>query len=80
MATASWSSSTLLQSQISGFGGGLRQSRSHPNSLTFCKDDEDRPNRRCMKRAASNQDRPPSITDTEPKDAYQMPLSDFDSE
>ncbi|CAL5444900.1 unnamed protein product [Camellia sinensis] len=37
MATASWSSSTLVQSQISGFGGGLRQSRSHPNSLTFCK-------------------------------------------
>ncbi|CAL5441696.1 unnamed protein product [Camellia sinensis] len=35
MATASWSSSTLVQSQISGFGGGLRQSRSHPNSLTF---------------------------------------------
>ncbi|CAL5444875.1 unnamed protein product [Camellia sinensis] len=39
MATASWSSSTLVQSQISGFGGGLRQSRSHPNSLTFCKCD-----------------------------------------
>ncbi|KAI7985529.1 hypothetical protein LOK49_LG14G00642 [Camellia lanceoleosa] len=30
MATASWSSSTLVQSQISGFSGGLRQSRSHP--------------------------------------------------
>ncbi|CAL5362287.1 unnamed protein product [Camellia sinensis] len=37
MATASWSSSTLVQSQISGFGGGLRQSRSHPNSLTFTR-------------------------------------------
>ncbi|CAL5362289.1 unnamed protein product [Camellia sinensis] len=43
-------------------------------------DDEDRPNRRRLKRAVSNQDRPPSITDTEPKDAYQMPLSNFDSE
>ncbi|CAL5441734.1 unnamed protein product [Camellia sinensis] len=30
MATASWSSSTLVQSQIIGFSGGLRQSRSHP--------------------------------------------------
>ncbi|CAL5362288.1 unnamed protein product [Camellia sinensis] len=30
MATASWSSSTLVQSQITGFSGGLRQSRSHP--------------------------------------------------
>ncbi|CAL5441758.1 unnamed protein product [Camellia sinensis] len=37
MATASRSSSTLVQSQISGFGGGLRQSRSHPNSLTFTR-------------------------------------------
>ncbi|CAL5441698.1 unnamed protein product [Camellia sinensis] len=43
-------------------------------------DDEDRPNWRCKKRAVSNQDRPPSITDREPKDAYQMPLSDFDYE
>ncbi|XP_028101349.1 uncharacterized protein LOC114300687 [Camellia sinensis] len=43
-------------------------------------DDEDRPNQRRKKRAVSNQDCPPSITDTEPKDAYQMPLSDSDSE
>ncbi|CAL5444916.1 unnamed protein product [Camellia sinensis] len=35
MATAACSSSNLVPSQISGFGGGLRQSRSHPNSLTF---------------------------------------------
>ncbi|CAL5444895.1 unnamed protein product [Camellia sinensis] len=42
------------------------------------EDDEDRPNRRRKKRAVSNQDRPPSVTDTKPKDAYQMPLSDFD--
>ncbi|XP_028119689.1 uncharacterized protein LOC114317181 isoform X5 [Camellia sinensis] len=44
------------------------------------KDDEDRPNQRRKKRAVSDQDRPPSITDTEPIDAYQMPLSDSDSE
>ncbi|CAL5441730.1 unnamed protein product [Camellia sinensis] len=37
MAIASWSSSTLVQSQVNGFGGGLRQSRSHPNSLTFTR-------------------------------------------
>ncbi|CAL5362301.1 unnamed protein product [Camellia sinensis] len=48
-------------------------------SLEFKKDDEDRPNQRHKKRAVSNQDRPPSITDTEPKEAYQMPLSDSDS-
>ncbi|GMQ10747.1 hypothetical protein CsSME_00053631 [Camellia sinensis var. sinensis] len=44
------------------------------------KEETYRPNRTCKKRVVSNQDRPPSITDTEPKDAYQMPLSDFDSE
>ncbi|CAL5362304.1 unnamed protein product [Camellia sinensis] len=49
-------------------------------SIWLKKDDEDRPNRRCKKRAVSNQDSPPSITDREPKDAYQMPLSDFDYE
>ncbi|CAL5441752.1 unnamed protein product [Camellia sinensis] len=43
-------------------------------------DDEDRPNQRHKKRVVSNQDCPTSITDTEPKDAYQMPLSDSDSE
>ncbi|KAF5933408.1 hypothetical protein HYC85_029579 [Camellia sinensis] len=42
-------------------------------------DDEDRPNQRHKKRVVSNQDRPPFITDTEPKEAYHMPLSDSDS-
>ncbi|CAL5362308.1 unnamed protein product [Camellia sinensis] len=37
MAAAACSSSNLVPSQISGFGGGLRQSRSHPNSLTFTR-------------------------------------------
>ncbi|THG20108.1 hypothetical protein TEA_007191 [Camellia sinensis var. sinensis] len=44
------------------------------------QDDQDRPNQRHKKRAVSNQDRPPSITDIEPKEAYQMPPSDSDSE
>ncbi|KAL7161343.1 hypothetical protein ACSBR2_041907 [Camellia fascicularis] len=51
-----------------------------PPITEFIKDDEDRPNQRRKKRVVSNQDCPPSITDTEPKDAYQMPLSDSDSE
>ena len=43
------------------------------------QDDQDRPNQRHKKRAVSK-DRPSSITDMEPKEAYQMPLSDSDSE
>ncbi|CAL5362284.1 unnamed protein product [Camellia sinensis] len=72
-----------------GIHNRLGDPRIHPVLLlgalmsfgSICKkDDEDRPNRRCKKRAVSNQDSPPSITDREPKDAYQMPLSDFDYE
>ncbi|KAG5536570.1 hypothetical protein RHGRI_024106 [Rhododendron griersonianum] len=40
MATASLGSSTLVQSQVSGFGGGFRlqkQSLSHSNSFTFTR-------------------------------------------
>ncbi|XP_028090792.1 uncharacterized protein LOC114291007 [Camellia sinensis] len=77
----------LLLGALMSFGGiWLRRSQStHPsqsNNQTqpSKKDDEDRPNQRRKKRAVSNQDCPPSITDTEPKDAYQMPLSDSDSE
>ncbi|KAL7161354.1 hypothetical protein ACSBR2_041918 [Camellia fascicularis] len=77
----------LLLGALMSFGSiWLRRSQStHPsqsNNQTqpSKKDDEDRPNQRRKKRAVSNQDRPPSITDTEPKDAYQMPLSDSDSE
>ncbi|XP_028093931.1 uncharacterized protein LOC114294036 [Camellia sinensis] len=79
--------SVLLLGTLMSFGGiWLRRSQStHPsqsNNQTQLskKDDEDRPNQRRKKRAVSNQDCPPSITDTEPKDAYQMPLSDSDSE
>ncbi|CAL5444866.1 unnamed protein product [Camellia sinensis] len=77
----------LLLGALTSFGGiWLQRSQStHPsqaNNQTQLskKDDEDRPNQRRKKRAVSNQDCPPSITDTEPKDAYQMPLSDSDSE
>ncbi|XP_028119686.1 uncharacterized protein LOC114317181 isoform X2 [Camellia sinensis] len=77
----------LLLGALLSFGSiWLRRSQStHPsqsNNQTqpSKKDDEDRPNQRRKKRAVSDQDRPPSITDTEPIDAYQMPLSDSDSE
>ncbi|CAL5362248.1 unnamed protein product [Camellia sinensis] len=77
----------LLLGALLSFGSiWLRRSQStHPsqsNNQTqpSKKDDEDRRNQRRKKRAVSNQDRPPSITDTEPNDAYQMPLSDSDSE
>lgn len=42
--------------------------------------DEDRKTRRNRKTTVSSQDRPTSITDMEPKDAYQAPLSDSDSD
>ncbi|KAI7986359.1 hypothetical protein LOK49_LG14G00632 [Camellia lanceoleosa] len=42
-------------------------SRSNNQTPPSKKDDEDRPNRRCKKRAVSNQDRPPSITDRNQK-------------
>ncbi|GMQ10767.1 hypothetical protein CsSME_00053646 [Camellia sinensis var. sinensis] len=77
----------LLLGALMSFGGiWLRRSQStHPsqsNNQTQLskKDDEDRPNQRRKKRAVSNQDCPLSITDTEPKDAYQMPLSGSNSE
>lgn len=36
--------------------------------------------RRERRRNASSKDIPPSITDVEPKNAYQMPMSDSDSD
>lgn len=42
--------------------------------------DENRPARRKRAKQGSNEARPPSITDEEPKDAYQMPLLDSDSD
>ncbi|KAL6995170.1 hypothetical protein U1Q18_005305 [Sarracenia purpurea var. burkii] len=52
--------------------------QTQPSGTDF--QDKDRPNRRRNRRAKSNRDVPPSITDTVPKDAYEMPLLDSDSE
>ncbi|XWS60514.1 hypothetical protein CRYUN_Cryun07bG0042300 [Craigia yunnanensis] len=41
-------------------------------------DDKPRPRERRKDRKLSNKDLPPSITDLEPRDAYEMPLSDSD--
>ncbi|KAH9721932.1 J domain-containing protein [Citrus sinensis] len=43
-------------------------------------EDENRPARRKRAKKGSNEAGPPSITDEEPKDAYQMPLLDSDSD
>ncbi|KAB1216739.1 hypothetical protein CJ030_MR4G003863 [Morella rubra] len=44
------------------------------------KKDEGRPEKRERRRTVSKRDPPPSMTDVEPKDAYQMPFSESDSE
>ncbi|EOY21913.1 hypothetical protein QUC31_007478 [Theobroma cacao] len=41
-------------------------------------DDKPRPRERRRRRNVSNNDMPPSVTDLEPRDSYQMPLSDSD--
>ncbi|KAL7161328.1 hypothetical protein ACSBR2_041893 [Camellia fascicularis] len=73
----------LLEAMMSFGSIWLRRSQStHPsqsnNQTQLSK--KNRPNQRHKKRAVSNQDRPPSITDAEPKEAYRMPPSDSDSE
>ncbi|XP_002514733.2 uncharacterized protein LOC8263406 [Ricinus communis] len=55
------------------------QSRSSQARESSLKDENTR-KRRERRRNASKKDIPPSITDMEPKDAYQMPLSDSDAE
>ena len=45
-----------------------------------CFQDETRARRGDREKYRAKKDRPPSITDSEPKGAYQMPLSDSDSE
>ncbi|KAF2311303.1 hypothetical protein GH714_021603 [Hevea brasiliensis] len=56
-----------------------RQSQLSQPSQSNVKD-EIMQKRRERRRNASNGDMPPSITDMEPKDAYQMPMSDSDSD
>ncbi|PSS07931.1 DnaJ subfamily C member 10 like [Actinidia chinensis var. chinensis] len=76
----------LLLGALMSFGNiWLRRSQSthsspSNNQTQPSRPDEDRPSRRRNRRTASNQDAPPSITDMEPKGAYQMPLSGSDSE
>ncbi|GFZ03568.1 hypothetical protein Acr_16g0001920 [Actinidia rufa] len=76
----------LLLGALMSFGNiWLRRSQSthsspSNNQTQPSRPDEDQPNRRRNRRTASNQDAPPSITDMEPKGAYQMPLSGSDSE
>ncbi|KAG8379208.1 hypothetical protein BUALT_Bualt07G0064700 [Buddleja alternifolia] len=53
---------------------------SRQNQSNQLKKDEDKPKRRNRRREGSNQLIPPSMTDVEPKDAQQIPLSDSDSE
>ncbi|KAH9777889.1 J domain-containing protein [Citrus sinensis] len=60
------------------------QQRAHPSQSgqpgPSANEDENRPARRKRAKQGSNEGRPPSITDEEPKDAYQMPLLDSDSD
>ncbi|XP_058228368.1 uncharacterized protein LOC131336513 isoform X1 [Rhododendron vialii] len=74
----------LLLGALMSFGNiWLRRSQSTPPSQSNqeaqpSRTDGDGPKRRRNPTTTSNQDLPPSITDMEPKDAYQMPLSDSD--
>lgn len=75
----------LLLGALMSFGGiyMMRSQSPRPNepnpSNQASAEDEARPDVRRRPRRRSNQDQPPSITDKEPKDAYQMPFSDSDS-
>ncbi|KAM4107005.1 hypothetical protein ACB094_04G109500 [Castanea mollissima] len=74
----------LLLGALMSFGAiWLRRSRPTPpsqsNQPSQPTNDESRPKRRGRARAASNKDKSPSVTDVDPKDAFQMPFSDSDS-
>ncbi|KAF3962613.1 hypothetical protein CMV_012882 [Castanea mollissima] len=74
----------LLLGALMSFGAiWLRRSRPTPpsqsNQPSQPTNDESRPKRRGRARAASNKDKSPSMTDVDPKDAFQMPFSDSDS-
>ncbi|KAK3042764.1 hypothetical protein RJ639_000822, partial [Escallonia herrerae] len=76
----------LLLGALMSFGSiWLRRSQStlssEPNNPSQPNPtDEVRPNRRHHPRRGSTGDRPESITDVEPNDAYQVPFSDSDSD
>ncbi|XP_022728091.1 uncharacterized protein LOC111283742 isoform X2 [Durio zibethinus] len=60
----------------------IRSQQNHPAQSSqpsqADNDDKPRPRERHRERKVSNNDLPPSITDLEPRDAYQMTLSDSD--
>lgn len=74
----------LLLGALMSFGGIwlIRSQQNHPvqSSQPSQADDNDKPRRRERRRnrKVSDKDLPPSITDLEPRDSYQMPLSDSD--
>eukprot|EP00258_Populus_trichocarpa_P015941 XP_006373458.1 dnaJ homolog subfamily C member 16 [Populus trichocarpa] len=62
----------------------IRSQSTHPTQASQLSQsnakDETRARRRERAKHAAKKDQPPSITDSEPKGAYQMPLSDSESE
>ncbi|TYJ42356.1 hypothetical protein E1A91_A03G084000v1 [Gossypium mustelinum] len=74
----------LLLGALMSFGSiwlmRTQQNRSVQSSQPSQADNGDKlkPRERCRERNASKRNLPPSITDFEPKDSYQMPLSDSD--
>ncbi|XWS47997.1 hypothetical protein CRYUN_Cryun13aG0034000 [Craigia yunnanensis] len=73
----------LLLGSLMSFGSIwlMRSQQNRPvQSSQPSQADNDKPRQRerCMERKVSNKDLSPSITELEPRDAYQMPLSDSD--
>ncbi|OMO49845.1 hypothetical protein CCACVL1_30783 [Corchorus capsularis] len=74
----------LLLGSLMSFGSiwlmRSKQNRPVQSSQPSEADDNDKPRQRerPRRRNASNKDIPPSVTDSEPRDSYQMPLSDSD--
>ncbi|KAL9155960.1 hypothetical protein ABFS82_09G041100 [Erythranthe guttata] len=75
---------SLLLAALMSFGliwlNSSRSTQSSSQNEANQIKDEDKPSRRSRSRSGANQLFPPSLTDSEPKDAQQLPLSDSDSE
>lgn len=74
----------LLLGALMSFGAiwlrRSQQTRSSQSNQPSQPNDESRPKKRAKARKVSNKDKPPSMTDVDPKDAFQMPFSESDSE
>ncbi|CAK7344467.1 unnamed protein product [Dovyalis caffra] len=70
----------LGQDGAGGDGSGSEGSCGGQWQCVVRWEDETRARRRDREKHTAKKDRPPSITDSEPKGAYQMPLSDSESE